>query len=469
MSNLLREKPHGPLGRETPMNSDTVQTGNPFKKKAHSYDEVNLFKATHVKRYMSKQDVMTYEFTNGTSFDLKVTQKFDRNVYMKLPDEIVNAPLQTRVECAINLFWTWKKATGQMTSDMPKVTDLIPREEIKPGPIAQMLLDERAANHPDLFDASGNARSDEPLVNPKPMSDDELATRLERARQLEAQMKQDAAAVDAERAEFAATFPTTAQRKEQETIVTDKPSANDWITDEGKRKRFWGAINDLRDAYDLTEEQRDEIIAELAGGKLHDYAGTAAAIIKAFKEAGEKWQSENSPKEADISQPIPNDSADEKRREIPPQITVKNGIQSNGGKVSTNIIKLDEAQIRAKYTKKLQGGKEYLEVAGRVLLFRLDHPAESGWTIDTELVHADDKGCIFKAKVANADGHIIATGHARALEAKSGNFSGRIFEKAETAAIGRALAHAGYGTDDVEEADDSDSPAHLADSPRKAS
>jgi hypothetical protein len=151
-----------------------------------------------------------------------------------------------------------------------------------------------------------------------------------------------------------------------------------------------------------------------------------------------------------------------------PATTSKPANQGVSPAMPSNVIKLDEAAIRAKYTKKLQGGKEYLEVAGRILLFRLDHPAESGWTIDTDLALVNDDGCVFKARVLDADGRIIATGHGRAIEAKSGNFNGRIFEKAETAAIGRALAHAGYGTDDVEEADDSDSPAHLADSPRPA-
>lgn len=137
---------------------------------------------------------------------------------------------------------------------------------------------------------------------------------------------------------------------------------------------------------------------------------------------------------------------------------------SNGVKPVIQPIKLDESAIRAKYTKKLQGGKEYLEVAGRVLLFRIDHPAGSGWGIETELLHADDKGAVFKARIVN-NGITVSTGHARATFEKSNNFGGRIFEKAETAALGRALANAGYGTDDVDETEE---PAHLADSPRSA-
>ncbi len=79
----------------------------------------------------------------------------------------------------------------------------------------------------------------------------------------------------------------------------DKPAVNDWITDGGKRKRFWGTINDLRDTYEITDEGRDEIIAEIAGGKLHDYPGTANVIIKAFKEACEKISGKHETKKID--------------------------------------------------------------------------------------------------------------------------------------------------------------------------
>lgn len=109
--------------------------------------------------------------------------------------------------------------------------------------------------------------------------------------------------------------------------------------------------------------------------------------------------------------------------------------------------------------------RDYLQVAGRVLLFRRDH--EFG-KIETELVAADEEGAIFKATISTEDGRILATGYARAIFSKSSNFDGRVFEKAETAAIGRAFLFAGYGTDaagdDIDESEDENTPAHYADS-----
>jgi hypothetical protein len=115
-----------------------------------------------------------------------------------------------------------------------------------------------------------------------------------------------------------------------------------------------------------------------------------------------------------------------------------------------------KAEIRNKYNKP-QRGNDYLMVQGRVLLLRLEHP---DWTIETDLIGMTDDAAVFKATVRNSDGRIVATGHGRATEGKTSNLGGRFIEKAETAAIGRALALAGFGTDDT--LDDSD---YLADSP----
>jgi hypothetical protein len=132
-----------------------------------------------------------------------------------------------------------------------------------------------------------------------------------------------------------------------------------------------------------------------------------------------------------------------------------------------NIIKLDEAAIRLKYTMQLKYYDkkqnktiytDYLKVPGRILLFRLDHPIDSGWTIDTQIVNFDGDGCLMMARISDQNGHIVATGHAAAKAEGSDRFSGRYLEKAETSAIGRALAHAGYGTDEAGEEDFADSP-----------
>jgi hypothetical protein len=57
-------------------------------------------------------------------------------------------------------------------------------------------------------------------------------------------------------------------------------------------------------------------------------------------------------------------------------------------------------------------------------------------------------------------GVVLATGYARSTVAGTKHLGGRFLEKGETAAVGRALAMAGFGTDDT--LDDVD---FLADSP----
>jgi mono/diheme cytochrome c family protein len=105
-------------------------------------------------------------------------------------------------------------------------------------------------------------------------------------------------------------------------------------------------------------------------------------------------------------------------------------------------------------------GKDYLEVKWRIVWFREDHPNGS---IVTDLVNVTPP--VVKATISDEQGRIIATGLASAKLPANGTavWAGREIEKAETAAIGRALAHAGYGTqfagEDVEEGD------NLADSP----
>lgn len=84
-------------------------------------------------------------------------------------------------------------------------------------------------------------------------------------------------------------------------------------------------------------------------------------------------------------------------------------------------------------------GKNYLPVQQRVLWFREEHP---DWGIETECVEQSDKHTKFKAMIKNEAGRIIATAHQREDFA---DFKDH-YAKAETAAIGRALALCGYGT-----------------------
>lgn len=98
-------------------------------------------------------------------------------------------------------------------------------------------------------------------------------------------------------------------------------------------------------------------------------------------------------------------------------------------------------------------GKDYLEVKWRIAWFRDDHPKGS---IITEMVNET----LCKATILDGDNRLLATGHG--TPKMQGVAKSRPYEGAETAAIGRALAHAGYGTQFADELDEGD---HLADAP----
>ncbi len=100
-------------------------------------------------------------------------------------------------------------------------------------------------------------------------------------------------------------------------------------------------------------------------------------------------------------------------------------------------------------------GKEYLEVKWRLVWFRDERKNGS---IQTEVVSTSP--LMVKATVLD-DGKILATGYGSAQVKQGAVWAGREIEKAETAAIGRALAHAGYGTQFTDE----DEGDNLADSP----
>jgi hypothetical protein len=104
-------------------------------------------------------------------------------------------------------------------------------------------------------------------------------------------------------------------------------------------------------------------------------------------------------------------------------------------------------------------GKKYLQVAHRVEWFR--HTCPNG-AIVTELVNVEP--IVFKATVTNNEGAVLAVDYASATPKQGAVWSGREIEKASTAAIGRALALAGYGTQFTDDFDDGET-GHLADSP----
>ena len=87
-------------------------------------------------------------------------------------------------------------------------------------------------------------------------------------------------------------------------------------------------------------------------------------------------------------------------------------------------------------------GKEYMTVALRVQKFREAHQE---WELSTEIIKADEKVVIMQARIYTENGKCISTGHAEEFRTSSQINSTSALENAETSAIGRALAAAGWG------------------------
>lgn len=99
-------------------------------------------------------------------------------------------------------------------------------------------------------------------------------------------------------------------------------------------------------------------------------------------------------------------------------------------------------------------GKQYLPVAARIAWFREEHP---DWSIVTKAV-PDLSGadyCTFHAEICDRNHIILATAHKTEHEKHFADYR----EKAETGAIGRALALCGYGTLFAQELEEPITPA----------
>lgn len=91
----------------------------------------------------------------------------------------------------------------------------------------------------------------------------------------------------------------------------------------------------------------------------------------------------------------------------------------------------------------LEDGRLYLGVADRVLWFRRDHEP---WSLVTTLVQFTPEYALIRAEVLDEAGRVRATGYGYEAAATA-RFPDRFVQGAETHAIGRALAHLGYGTE----------------------
>jgi hypothetical protein len=113
-------------------------------------------------------------------------------------------------------------------------------------------------------------------------------------------------------------------------------------------------------------------------------------------------------------------------------------------------VKQPNGQVRFEKTE-----ADYLPVAARIAWFRKEHPL---WSILTEVEKWGDKAVVMKATIKDMLGSVIATARKKETEVGFPDY----IEKAETGAIGRALAMCGYGTLQAPEFDEQD---RLADAP----
>ena len=108
---------------------------------------------------------------------------------------------------------------------------------------------------------------------------------------------------------------------------------------------------------------------------------------------------------------------------------------------------------------KVQGGRTYLPVSARMIWFREEHP---DWGIETEPIEINHEKqyAVFRARIFNAEGKLMAMGTKKEDVKGFGDY----IEKAETGAVGRALALCGFGTQFSPELDETGG-GRLADSP----
>ena len=92
-------------------------------------------------------------------------------------------------------------------------------------------------------------------------------------------------------------------------------------------------------------------------------------------------------------------------------------------------------------------GKDYLQVMWRLVWFREEKPL---WSIDTKLEQLTESHAVFSAKIFDEHGIQKSAGYGSESIKDFRDF----IEKAETKAVGRALAMLGYGTQFAPEMDE---------------
>lgn len=90
-----------------------------------------------------------------------------------------------------------------------------------------------------------------------------------------------------------------------------------------------------------------------------------------------------------------------------------------------------------------KGLDNYVEVGPRKAAFRKDNPKGSIETGFTHIKEGENSGLIIQATIRSSDGQVLGSAHSmlQDLSEEKG------FEKVESTAVGRALDHAGYPSD----------------------
>lgn len=102
-------------------------------------------------------------------------------------------------------------------------------------------------------------------------------------------------------------------------------------------------------------------------------------------------------------------------------------------------------------------GKDYLQVMWRLVWFREEHP---DWCINTQLIthNEETQTAVFVAEIFDTNTRKVSTGWGSECSKDFHDY----LEKAETKAVGRALAMLGYGTQFAPELDEGE---RIVDSP----
>lgn len=113
-----------------------------------------------------------------------------------------------------------------------------------------------------------------------------------------------------------------------------------------------------------------------------------------------------------------------------------------------------------KHLIRVNGGKDYLPVAQRLIWFREAHP---DWGIQTEAIALDleRRQAVFRATITNAEGKVMA----QATKMETGAGFADYCEEGETGSVGRALALCGFGTQFC--AEELDEGQRIVDSPQE--